>query len=191
MIKTPVQDEITRQKNARNGIAGLDSDGKLDVAAVIREGDISNDQLGDTLRAASASEQALSVTTLTNNDDLVINLDASSTYIFRMALFFRCAGASEGFKAALNGTVGVDSLKAQILVYDDSTDSLEGFGRVEAFGASVGATISAGDGYCTIEGSITTTSTAGTFRLQWGQNAGAGASATALETNSYMRVEKV
>ena len=132
--------------------------------------------VGRILKAyRTADGTAVTNTTLTNDPVLTLTLAASSNYDFKILGFSSNAGAAEGIKVALSGTVGVTHLKAQIYIYDDTLNTLVAFARVTALGSSVGAGLSSGDNFFEIRGSIET-STTGTFLLQSAQNA-AGASA--------------
>lgn len=139
----------------------------------------------------STDESINNSTTLQNDDELSVSLAASAKYWFRFYLFTNNAAALEGIKLGLNGTAGVSALKAQITIYDDTTNAIVAFGRVTAFGSSVAAGLSSGDNVSIIEGSIST-STAGTFLLQWAQNvSGGGASATTVQAGSALVVVRL
>lgn len=141
-----------------------------------------------SLRAYKSSDEAISSTTLQDDDALVVTLAASTTYRFRFFIFINAVGSLEGFKAALGGTAGVTSLKAEIQLVDDVSNTVVAMDRVTAFASSVGAGLSLGSSYCIIDGTIET-STAGTFLLSWAQNGGAGLSSTSVQRNSYMIAE--
>lgn len=139
------------------------------------------------LRAHKPSDESRNTTTtLATDTDLSLTLAASSIYLFRIVGFIACAGATEGFKAAVGGTVGVTSLKGQVKIYDDSLAApLVSFRRIEALDTSVeAAALPIGDHYFEIEGAIET-STAGTFFLSWAQET-SGANNTTVERNSSM-----
>lgn len=138
----------------------------------------------------SSSDQEVTDTTLTDSTQLTLTLDASSEYEFSMYIFFLNDGATEGFKAALSGTVGVSAIIAQISIYDDNLNSLVGFARVTATGSSVGAGLSSGSNYAEIKGSILTTTT-GTFLVQFAQNATGASAGVHIEVGSTFRVVKV
>lgn len=131
------------------------------------------DGRGSTVIVSTADEEE-TTDTLQDHGELSVTLLASSRYFFRFVLKVLNDGAAEGIKVAVNGTVGVSDLKAQVYIYDDTLNSLVAFARVTALDATVGAGLSAGVNEVTIEGSILTT-TAGTFLLRFAQNdAGAG-----------------
>ena len=122
------------------------------------------------LRAYKDADQEVTNTTLDGDSELIVSLAATASYHFRAVIFFLNDGAAEGYKCALSGTVGVGDLKAQISIYDDTTNSLAAFARVTALGSSVGAGLSSGSNFAVIEGTIEST-TAGTFFIQFAQNA--------------------
>lgn len=132
----------------------------------------------------TADESVISSTTLQNDDHLTVSLAASAKYWFKFWIFTNNAGALGGFKAALGGTVGVTSLKAQIEITDDTTNATAALARVTALSSAVGAGLGSGDNFTTIEGTIET-STAGTFLLQWAQNT-SEASNTTVQRNSIL-----
>lgn len=128
---------------------------------------------------------------LQDDNHLTVNLAASTTYGFRFVIFQTSASATAGLKLALNGTATVTSLKAQVYIYDDTTNLLAGFARLTAFGgAGVGAGLAVGDNYAVIEGTIEV-STAGTFLLQWAQNLADIVNATTVQRNSNLIVVQV
>ena len=136
---------------------------------------------GDTSRDTTTSPTA--------DPHLATTLAASTNYAFRFVLFTNNVGALEGVQFQLDGTVGIGSLKAQITIYDDTTNAIAAFARVTAFNSAVGVALSSGVNHSVIEGSIET-STAGTFSLEWAQQV-SGGNATTLQRNSYMLIKKV
>lgn len=132
----------------------------------------------------AADESVTASTTLQDDNHLTVSLLASSIYAFRAFLFFNTAGAAPGFKAALNGTAGVTSLKAQVSIYDDTTNALTSYNRWTAFAAATGSVPTAGNNSCVIEGTIET-STAGTLLIQWAQNVSDAANTT-VQRNSNL-----
>ena len=102
----------------------------------------------------TADGTAVTNTTLTDDSVITVTLVASTNYEYRIVGFSSNAGAAEGLKVALSGTVGVSSMKAQISIYDDTLNTLVSFARVTAFGSSVGAGLSSGDNYFEIKGTI-------------------------------------
>lgn len=142
------------------------------------------------LRAYKSGDETCASTTLQDDDALTVNLAASSTYRFTFYLFIDAGSAVEGIKIAIDGTVGVSATKAQCSIYDDVSNSLAAFARVTAFATGVGASLSLGSAIGIIEGSIVTT-TAGTFKLSWCQNAGIGAANTTVQAGSSLVCEKL
>ena len=136
------------------------------------------------------SDQEVTGTTLTDDVDLTVNLQANSRYWFRLSLFLTNDGATEGAKFALSGTVGITTLKAQISLYDDTLNSLAAFARVTALASAVGGGASVGDNYASIEGAIET-STPGTFLLQFAQNAAGASLGVHCQVGSSMVVRKL
>ena len=143
--------------------------------------------VGRILKAyRTADGTANTGTTLADDSVLTVTLAASTNYQYELFGFSTNAGAAEGIKVALSGTVGVTSMKAQISIFDDTLNTLVGFARVTALGSAVGAGLSSGVNYFEIKGCIET-STAGTLLLQAAQNAaGAGAGVTVQRGTSLV-----
>lgn len=142
------------------------------------------------LSAYKTGDQSSSSTTLADDSALSVSLAASTKYAFEITLFVSAASAVEGFKCALSGTCGVGQLKTQITIFDDVSNAMAALDRVTAFAASVGAGLSLGNAMATMAGTIEV-STAGTFLVQWAQNAGIGAAATTVQRGSVMEVQKL
>lgn len=147
--------------------------GRLQIAAPLR---------GSIYK--TADESVASSTVLQDDDHLTVTLGASASYWFKFFLFHNNVGALEGIKVAVSGTAGVTSLKAQITITDDTTNTTAALARVTAFGSAVGAGLGAGDNYTEIQGVIET-STAGTFLLQFAQNA-SGTNAVTMQRGSSL-----
>ena len=88
----------------------------------------------------------------------------------------------------LDGTVGVSSLKADVIHYDHAADTSV-IARITAFNSSVGVA-GTGDNSFVIKGCIETT-TAGTFFLEWAQNTTDAGNATTLQENSTFILHKL
>lgn len=136
-----------------------------------------------SIRAAADSEET--TTALKSHTELTATLPASTAVYFRFVLKCLNDGAAEGVKAAVSGTVGISDLKAQIYIYDDTLNTLAGFGQVTAIDTTVGAGLSSGVNEVVIEGSILTT-TAGTFFLKFAQNAAGAALGVHIQPGSTM-----
>ncbi len=137
----------------------------------------------------SADESLNTSTTLQDDDELSVTLSASTVYAFKFWIMTNNANAAEGAKFALNGTVGVSNLQAQVQIADDTLDTQAGFSRITSFGSAVEATLSAGTNISIIAGTIET-STAGTFLLQWAQKV-SGANNLTVQRGSYLSAERV
>lgn len=146
-------------------------------------------QLGAPLQGsiyATADEVVTNSAVLQDDDHLFTDLEANATYWFKFFVFHINAGATEGIKFALNGTVGVTSLKAQVRI---GAGAASADSRVTAFGSAIGVSAALATSYSEVTGTIET-STAGTFKLQWAQNT-AGTGATTRERNSSLVMLRV
>ncbi len=139
------------------------------------------------LSAYKTADESNSTTTLQSDDHLTVNVAASTKYRFLAFMFVAAAGALEGFKCGLNGSSTVTSLKAEITLFDDVTNAMVALDRVTAYGSSVGAGLSLGTAFATIEGTVEING-AGTLLVEWAQNGGAGASATTVQRGSFLQV---
>lgn len=145
---------------------------------------------GEILKAYKTADTSRNTTTTPTADThLTATLAASSNYHFRFTLFSNNVSLTEGISLQLDGTVGVTSMKAQIFLYDDTTNALAAFARVTAFNSAVGVALSAGDNHEMIEGTIET-STAGTFNLEWAQQV-SGGNNTTLQRGSSLIITKL
>ena len=139
----------------------------------------------EILKAYKTADLSRDTTTTPSTDNhLTTTLAASTNYQFRFVLFTNNVAGVEGIQFQFDGTAGVTSMKAQITIYDDTTNAIAAFARVTAFNSAVGVVLSSGVNHSLIEGSIET-STAGTFFLEWAQQV-SGANATTLQRGSSL-----
>ena len=144
----------------------------------------------ELIKAYKSADTSRDTTTSPTADaHLTTTLAASSNYAFRFVLFSNNVAAVEGFQCQLDGTVGLSSMKAQVTIFDDSTNAIAAFARITAFNSAVGAVLSLGSNHTIIEGSLES-STAGTLSLEWAQQV-SGGNATTLQRGSYLVVTKL
>ena len=144
---------------------------------------------GSILTAYADADQEVTDTTLVSSTELTVTVAASTRYGFRAIIFALNDGAAEGIKLTMAGTATAFSMRAQVYIYDDALNTLAGFGRTTTLGTAVGAGLSSGSNYCLIEGGIQTTA-AGTFLVQFAQNATGANAGVHLEVDSNMIVWK-
>lgn len=143
------------------------------------------------LTAYKDSDQEVTDATLVSDSELTVTLALNGKYQFDLKLFFLNDGAAEGVKVSLAGTATVTDVKAMVSIYDDTLNSLVAFARITALGgAGIGAGISSGSNYVRIEGAIEIT-TAGTFLLQFAQNAAGAGLGVHCEAGSSMTLTKL
>ncbi len=139
----------------------------------------------------SADETKASDNTPGDDSELLVALEASSTYRFRALLFIDNDGATAGFRAQMDCTVAVTSIKYSGKIFDVSTDGVFPAhrsvlqGQFSATGGEIGTT----ETFAEIEGTVET-SGAGTLSVQWAQNT-ADASDTTVQRNSFLEAVKV
>lgn len=187
-----VNDQAALQQAASPSQPEYSSEQRLDYAVgqVGSNGSAITVLQAANIRSYKSSDESVSNTTLQDDDALTLSLAASSIYKYKLFIFVAAAGTAEGFKAALSGTVGVTSMKAEITLFDDVSNTMVALDRVTALNSSVGGGLSIGTAFCTIEGTIET-STAGTLLLSWAQSSGIGLAATTVQRGSSMIVEKI
>lgn len=125
-------------------------------------------------------------TTTLADSDLSVTLDTAGTYHYRAVLFVD-ANDVGGHKYELSGTAPVSS----ILFHADSMDDDAGTyvihqRRTSSAGAGWGSNAGETSIYTTIEGKVTTTD-AGTFLIQFAQNAGPDGTST-IKAGSFLIV---
>lgn len=138
----------------------------------------------------TADESVTNSTTLQNDDHLSVSVVASTKYRLRCFIFHTSLSTTAGIKLALSGTATITSMKAQISIFDDTTNVISGLARVSSLGSSVGAGLGAGDNFVTIEGTVEINA-AGTFLVQWAQNVADAVNASTVQQGSYLELEKV
>lgn len=154
----------------------------------INEAGLTNQLTGLAIRKA-ADETVTNSTTHQADDELTVNLAASSSYHFEIHGHWTTAGATAGITLQLDGTVGVGSLKADITIYDHTLNTMSALARVTAFNSAVGVN-GTGDNSFLIKGTIETT-TAGTFFLEWAQNTADAVNGTLVQENSMLMLRKL
>lgn len=152
----------------------------------INEANIVSQLTGLNIRK-TADESVTSVTQQAD-DHLTVNLAASSSYSFEIHGHWTAAAGTPGIAVQLDGTVGISSLKADVIHYDHSADVFI-IARITAFNSPVGRD-DTGDNSFIIQGTIET-STAGTMFLEWAQNTGDAVNATTLQENSSFTLRKL
>jgi len=145
---------------------------------------------GLVLGAYKDADQENTGTVLATDSELSVTLAATSKYQIEANLFILNDGATEGYKVAVTGTVGIQDLKAQIEIYDDTLNTIVGFARVTAIDTAVGAGLSSGSNYAAIRATIETT-TAGTFAISFAQNAAGASAGVHHEIGCSLQVVKV
>lgn len=130
--------------------------------------------------AVKSADESVSGTTLQNDDHLFLTVAANSVYTLELE------GAQD--------SPGAGDLKAVFSVPSGTTGTLCGSdGGVTFAGTSLtGTLVFGGVGaaeYLRVFGRVVTSSTAGTLRLTWAQNASSGSST--LKTGTMLRLTKV
>jgi hypothetical protein len=157
--------------------------------------DTSNPVITGTLIIGSAGIDATSAIVATQYDvtsstvpgdvtDLSLNLKSGKTYSFT-AYLRTSSGTAGGVKVAVNGTVTAANIIYDVLIFNGGAVTQ---GRGAALGASVGVT-SASSAFIVVTGTITTSSS-GTLKIQFAQNA-SSATASSVLVGSSMAVSEV
>lgn len=168
------------------GFYADDVGGTVEMFGIGEAGNVS--QLTGLNIRKTADESVTNSTVHQADDHLTVNLAASSSYAFEIYGFWTTAGATAGITVQLDGTVGISSLKADVIHYENSADTYT-ISRITAFNSAVGQADTGDNSFC-IKGVIET-STAGTLLLEWAQNAADAVNATTLQENSYFLLRKL
>lgn len=142
----------------------------------------------------TANTDRSSTTTLADDTDLTVTLEASATYKVEMHLHYAAIDAAK-FKTAWtvpSGATGNRSAVGAGSASTDATAATTGRFGVHAFTTSVtyGTRSSATNQCFALEEAVVFTSSAGTLALQWAQDSSSG-TATRLGAGSYMRVRRI
>lgn len=152
--------------------------------------------LSEMAVAKTADESVTSSTTLQDDNDLQILLEANKKYIIEGALFFESASSTPDAKIAFvsPGAGAFDIYRGgwngdSVLLREDNTRSAD---LLSASGTAVVVDVSASRPYqiTLFSGYIEVGGTGGVFKLQWAQNA-SDATAVTLQKGSWMRVTEV
>ena len=139
----------------------------------------------------TATESVTSSTTLQNDDELLVSVEANTTYV--MELFMAYDGATGGdikigftVPASTTGRLIAAGLTSTAAAYSDDQTSTGTLATVYSFGA-VGTGTDAG---VLLKGVVVTAGTAGTLQVQWAQLASSG-TATRVFSSSYLALRRV
>jgi hypothetical protein len=169
---------------ARTGTAALTLTGSLTITGI-----------GQRLRATkTANETVTSSTTLQNDDALTVTLDANSIYRVYMVLLMAGVTAGE-IKTSWTAPAGATGFKNCMGPGSDST-SRDGVAATMRYGTHTFTTAvnyglnDAANFVHAVEQGIVTTTTGGTFVLQWAQQA-SSATASTIAAGSFLIAEKI
>lgn len=140
----------------------------------------------------ASDETVNNSSSLQNDDELFIPLDANSTYIFD-GLITYTSGTTADFQMDFTAPAGATGRRwlingASTITACSTTAMNFNGGAIDASATGIGAT----GGTCDvpIKGTVTTTGTSGTFQVQWAQNT-ADASDTTVKAGSYLYWRKL
>lgn len=180
--------DVNLFRNAANVLRTNDAlivDGALTVAGI-----------GQCLRATkTANETVTSSTTLQNDDQLTVTLDASSVYRIYMLLLMAGATAGE-VKTSWTVPASATGFKSCMGPGSDSTSRDAGTTTTMRYGVHTFTTTvnygmaDAVNFVHAVEQGVVTTTTGGTFVLQWAQQA-SSATASTIAAGSYLIAEKI
>lgn len=169
---------------ARTGTAALTLTGSLTITGI-----------GQRLRATkTANETVTSSTTLQNDDALTVTLDANSVYRVYMVLLMAGITAGE-IKTSWTVPAGATGFKNCMGPGSDST-SRDGAAATMRYGVHTFTTAvnygvnDAANFVHAVEQGVVTTTTGGTFVLQWAQQA-SSATASTIAAGSFLIAEKI
>jgi hypothetical protein len=132
----------------------------------------------------TTNETVNNSTTLQNDDELFIAVEASVTYDFEAEIIYN-SGATPDLKFGWTFPSGLTMFYA---VYAAGGGTFLGYNEIET---SVPAVDGAGAAVgVLLKGTVIVSSTAGTLQLQWAQNA-LNASNTIVQAGSYIRLRRI
>lgn len=136
------------------------------------------------LSAYKASDQAGSGSTLADDDDLLISLQANAVYSFELVIGY--TGSARGSGDIKVGWSLPSGSTIAYAVYGMSTSSAVATAAPWATSTSAQALGSNGSTAvgAVLTGTVTTGSTAGTMQLQWARNSGSSTAPTVLSGSS-------
>lgn len=142
----------------------------------------------------SASESITNSTTLQDDDDLQISVEASVIYTFRSVIFYDASTtgdlkfqwvAPSGAALAFSAMIPALAITAAA----GNTTNFGSFNLTDVLGvgaAGVGTQLA-----IAMNGVLVMSTTAGTFKLQWAQNTADAVNATRLFANSYIELTEI
>lgn len=150
--------------------------------------------VGSELFAGKGGDETITNNgTLQNDDDLVLAMEASTTYSVEGFLYVKAnvnnADINIGF------TVPTGSAMKMTYVAYDGANNIKGGGFVTTSGTASGAidvnTSTTTDIAIWFRGIVRVSTTAGNLQLQWAQNAPGGGRSTTVEHDSFMEAKRV
>lgn len=143
--------------------------------------------------AYKTTAQHSTTTTLANDTQLALPVDAGAVYDWKLYLFYDGGTLGSGdlafnftFPSGLTGAF-------QILGYNGAGSDLERLGGVLPFGSNaiVGTEGLGNLRSATVAGSVAVASTAGTLQLQWARSSNASGADTIVHVGSYMTLRRI
>ena len=150
--------------------------------------------VGSELFASKGGDETITNNgTLQNDDDLVLAMEASTTYSVEGFLYIKAnvnnADINIGFTIPTGGT-----MKMTYVAYDGA-NNIKGGGFVTTSGTASGAidvnTSTTTDIAIWFRGIVRVSTTAGNLQLQWAQDAPGGGRSTTVELDSFMEAKRV
>jgi hypothetical protein len=191
--------DVNLFRNAANVLRTNDAlivDGALTASSSLAvTGALTVSGIGQRLRAVkTANETVTSSVTLQNDDQLTVTLDANSVYRIYMVLLIAGVTAGE-IKTSWTVPASATGFKNCMGPGSDSTarDGVAATMRygVHAFTATVNYGVNDAANFVhAVEQGVVTTTTAGTFVLQWAQQA-VSATASTIAAGSFLIAEKI
>jgi hypothetical protein len=143
--------------------------------------------------AYKSTAQHSTTTTLANDTQLALPVDANALYDWKLYLLYE-GGALGSGDLAFNFTFPTGLAAAlQILGYNAAGADLERLGGVLPFGSNaiIGTEGTGNLRSATVIGSVDTASAGGTLQLQWARSSNASGVDTIVHVGSYMRLDRI
>lgn len=139
--------------------------------------------LGAVLSAKTADQTVINSTTFVSDTELFLSVAANAVYILDGVIVYQ-SGTTPDWKMRWTYPTGLTmtyTMLAQVTTFTAFVFSETGIPVNDGTGGTFA---------CTLQGTVTTSSTAGTLQLQWAQNT-ANASNTLVRVGSYLSLSRV
>lgn len=138
---------------------------------------------------ADADQIVNNSTTLVNDDDFVLSVEAGKIYAIGANAMVTGSAGVGGFKWALSGTATITSMRVQARILSETSGASQTGAQWTALDTSLGTVIAAASNYqATLVGTLEINA-AGTLKIQWAQNTANASDTTRKKGSSFWLME--